>query len=73
MSLIEEHWKDEVIYYIEFISARDLKVSKAIVLSIEYTIEDVEKIILEKFNNVKKITHIDIWEECLTLRHELET
>lgn len=66
--MIEEHWKDDVIYYVEFLTLDGRKISKALVLSIEYSMEEVKKIILEKFYNVKSINHIDRWEDCLSLK-----
>ena len=66
--MIVEYWKDDVIYYVEFLTLDGRKISKALVLSIEYSIEEVKKIILEKFYNVRAINHIDRWEECLSLK-----
>lgn len=66
--MIEEYWKDDVIYYVELVTLDGRKVSKAIVLSIEYSMSEVKNIIAEKFYNVRAINHIDRWEDCLSLR-----
>ncbi|ANZ99354.1 hypothetical protein BFC22_04210 [Carnobacterium divergens] len=68
MGLIDKYWNDDVIYYIEFMTINDLKVSKVLALNVEYSLDEVKKIILEKFYNVKYIKCIDVWEECLSLK-----
>lgn len=65
---IEEYWRDDVIYYVEFTTKHGQKISKALVLSVEYSLKEVEKIIESKFYNVQSINHIDIWEDCLSLK-----
>lgn len=64
----EETWVDGVIYYIEFTSTKGKKISKAIVLGAGYTLEEVEAIIKKNFNYVEAVNHIDIWEDCLSLK-----
>ncbi|WP_317912516.1 hypothetical protein [Carnobacterium maltaromaticum] len=68
MDCIDDYWKDDVIYYVEFITMDNKKVSKAIVLSMNYSTDEVKNIVLQKFYNVKRISHLDIWEDCLSLK-----
>lgn len=68
LNYVDEYWKDDVIYYVEFITMDNKKVSKAIVLSMNYSTDDVKNIVLQKFYNVKSISHLDIWEDCLSLK-----
>lgn len=66
--MIEDFWEDEIIYYIEFLTLDDRRVSKVIVLSSVYSLEEVFGIITEKFNDIKIIKNVDMWEECLHLK-----
>lgn len=68
MMSIEEYWRDDVIYYVEFTTEQGQNISKALVLSVEFSLKEVEKIIESKFYNVKSINHIDMWEDCLSLK-----
>lgn len=65
---IEEYWRDEVIYYVEFMTKKGLKISKNIVLSVDYSLEEVKNIVESKFYNVQSVNHIDVLEDCLSLK-----
>ncbi|MDT1959006.1 hypothetical protein [Carnobacterium divergens] len=66
--MIEDNWKDTVIYYVEFTTLKNIKINKAIVLDINYSIEEVTNIINKNFSNIKEINRIDYWEDCLSLK-----
>lgn len=67
--MIEDNWNDTVIYYVEFTTLKDIRIKKAIVLDINYSIEEVINIIKKNFYNIKEITHVDYWEDSLSLKN----
>lgn len=70
--MIEDNWRDGIIYYVEFTTKTNKKVTKALVLDVEFSLEDVAKIISEKFQNIVSINHIDFWDDCLSLRDNIQ-
>ena len=69
MGVIERYWNDDAIYHVEFITINDRRISKVLVFDFEYTLDEVRKIVLSKFNNVVEIVHIDLWDNCLSLKN----
>lgn len=67
--MIEDNWNDTVIYYVEFTTLKDIRIKKAIVLDINYSIEEVTNIIKKNFYNIKEINHVDYWEDSLSLKN----
>ncbi|MDW5523906.1 hypothetical protein R6Z02_09100 [Carnobacterium maltaromaticum] len=67
--MIEDNWNDTVIYYVEFTTLKDIRIKKAIVLDINYSIEEVINIIKKNFYNIKEINHVDYWEDSLSLKN----
>lgn len=65
---IEDYWRDDVIYYVNFTTEQGQKISKTLVLSVDYSLKEVENIIESKFSSVQSINHIDVWEDCLSLK-----
>lgn len=71
---IETYWEDTVIYMIQF-SVIDTtygfrKIRKTIILKEELPDEKVSIIVREKFRNVLKIDHIEIWGDALFLKKD---
>ncbi|MDZ5760706.1 hypothetical protein RAK27_18855 [Carnobacterium maltaromaticum] len=66
---IEDCWEDKIVYYISFLTLDDRKIFVTIFLPIEVTKkQDIIKIIMANFNNVKKVLTIDDWGSGLLLK-----
>lgn len=68
MTRIEDYWEDTKVYYIQFKTIENKKISKTIVMNIEYSLKEVEDIVLLKFHQVKEVILVEEMGESLSLR-----
>lgn len=68
---IEDFWEDRKAYYISFVSVNNQLIDRMIILPPNYIdTDEIEKVIHTKFNNVKKVMHINEWDDALLLKSE---
>lgn len=73
---IDEFWNDVDIFYVvfepmEIINDNNRFIKKLIVLPSETNLESVKSIVKNNFNNVKKVEHIELWDNALLLKRKL--
>lgn len=71
---IEDFWEAVTICYIQFettwVNKETIrKVEKCIVVPADYSKEQIEQTVSSCFSNVRKITHIDFWEDGMLLKN----
>lgn len=68
---IEDFWEDRKAYYISFVNVNNQLIDRMILLPSDYIdTDEIEKVIRTKFNNVKKVRHINEWGDALLLKSE---
>lgn len=67
MKLIEDYWLDGVLYYVEFLVEDGRIIKKKLILPQGIEKKKLEKIILKRFNNIKRIKTLDFISEVLLI------
>lgn len=66
--LIEDYWNDGIEYYIEFEVTNGRVIRKNIIVPGVFGIEQVKKLIINRFNHVKKIICVEEIQEVLLMK-----